>query len=328
MAVPLPHISSSNLALLGIIFTLLFFLYALFTSFIGGRRRKRVPPQPGGAWPVIGHLPLLTRKELIHNTLGKLADAYGPIFMLRLGTKKTLIVSGWEVAKECFTINDKNFASRPKFAAAKLLGYNYAMFGTSPYGSHWRHIRKIVMLELLANRRLQKLQHILRSEVQSSIEKLHDLCRANKKVLVKMEAWFEDITLNTIFRMVVGKRFSTAFEGSGGEEYHNALKDFFTLFTAFVPSDLFPFLRWFDFGGYKRAMKKTAKVMDEMHDKWLREHRERRNYGGVGKEEQDLMHIMLSITKDEDFSGYDVDTIIKSTCVVYLSNPTSKLIQD
>lgn len=28
-----------------------------------------------------------------------------------------------------------------------------------------------------------------------------------------MKKWFGDITLNTIFRMVVGKRFSTAFDG-------------------------------------------------------------------------------------------------------------------
>ncbi|XP_038897312.1 cytochrome P450 CYP82D47-like [Benincasa hispida] len=318
MNLPLADMSSSNLALPAIIFTLLLIiLYALFNSFIGGRH-KRLPPQPGGAWPVIGHLPLLTGKELIHNTLGKLADTYGPIFMLRLGTNKTLVVSGWEVAKECFTTNDKIFASRPKFAAAELLGYNYAMFGTSPYGSHWRHVRKIVMLELLANHRLEKLQHISRSEVQNSIERLHELCKSNKKALVEMETWFGDITLNTIFRMVVGKRFSTAFEGSGGEEYQNALKGFFNLFTAFVPSDLFPFLRWFDFGGYKKTMKKTAKVMDEMHDKWLREHREKRNFDGVGSEEQDLMHIMLSITKDEDFSGYDVDTVIKSTCLAMI----------
>ncbi|XP_038898814.1 cytochrome P450 CYP82D47-like [Benincasa hispida] len=312
----LPHISSSNLAQPAIILTLLFFLYALLILFRG--RHTRLPPQPGGAWPVIGHLPLLTGKELIHNTLGKLADAYGPIFMLRLGSNKTLIVSGWEVAKECFTTNDKKFASRPKFAAAELLGYNYAMFGTSPYGSHWRHVRKIVMLELLANHRLEKLQHIPRSEVQSSIETLHELCRSNKKALVEMETWFGDITLNSIFRMVVGKRFSTAFEESGGEKYHNAMKDFFNLFTVLVPSDLFPFLRWFDFGGYKKTMKETAKVMDEMLHKWLQEHREKRNSDGVGMEEQDFMHVMLSITEEEDFSGYDIDNVIKSTCLAVI----------
>ncbi|KAE8651314.1 cytochrome P450 CYP82D47 [Cucumis sativus] len=317
MDLPLLLISSSNFALPAILFTLLFFLYALFASFIHGRR-NRLPPQPDGAWPVIGHLPLLTGKELLHNTLGKFADNYGPIFMLRFGTKKTLIVSGWEVAKECFTTNDKIFASRPKFAAAQLLGYNYAMFGTSPYGSHWRHIRKIVMLELLANHRMNRLQHIPRLEVQNSIEELHELCRSNKKAVVEMEKWFGDITLNTIFKMVIGKRFSTTFEGCHGEEYQNALKDFFNLFIAFVPSDLFPFLRWFDFGGYKKSMKKTAKIMDEMHDKWLREHREKRNSDGLVIEDQDLMDIMLSITKDEDFSGYDVDTIIKSTCLAMI----------
>ncbi|XP_022940482.1 cytochrome P450 CYP82D47-like isoform X3 [Cucurbita moschata] len=314
----LPHISSTTIALPAI-FALLFFLYALFTIF--SAHRKRLPPQPRGAWPVIGHLPLLSGKEPHHTALGKLADVYGPIFMLRLGAHRTLIVSGWEVARECLTVNDKAFASRPKFAAAQLLGYDYAMFALSPYGSHWSHLRKIATLELLANHRLEKLQHIPRSEVQISIEKLHQFCKSNNggnKALMEMETWFGEMALNTIFRMVVGKRFTTAFEGSGGAEYRHALEDFFNLFTAFVPSDLFAFLKWFDFGGHKKAMKKTAKVLDKMLDKWLAEHRERRNSGEVTPEEQDFMHVMLSFIDNEEFPGYDADTVIKSTCLAMI----------
>ncbi|XP_022940481.1 cytochrome P450 CYP82D47-like isoform X2 [Cucurbita moschata] len=314
----LPHISSTTIALPAI-FALLFFLYALFTIF--SAHRKRLPPQPRGAWPVIGHLPLLSGKEPHHTALGKLADVYGPIFMLRLGAHRTLIVSGWEVARECLTVNDKAFASRPKFAAAQLLGYDYAMFALSPYGSHWSHLRKIATLELLANHRLEKLQHIPRSEVQISIEKLHQFCKSNNggnKALMEMETWFGEMALNTIFRMVVGKRFTTAFEGSGGAEYRHALEDFFNLFTAFVPSDLFAFLKWFDFGGHKKAMKKTAKVLDKMLDKWLAEHRERRNSGEVTPEEQDFMHVMLSFIDNEEFPGYDADTVIKSTCLALI----------
>ncbi|XP_023523574.1 cytochrome P450 CYP82D47-like [Cucurbita pepo subsp. pepo] len=313
-----PHISSPTIALPSL-FALLFFLYALFT--LCSPRRNRLPPQPRGAWPLIGHLTLLSGKEPNHTTLGKLADVYGPIFMLRSGANRILIVSGWEVARECFTVNDKAFASRPKFAAAQLLGYDYAMFALSQYGPYWSHLRKIATLELLANHRLEKFKHILRSEVQISIQKLHQFCKSNnggKKALMEMETWFGEIALNTIFRMVVGKRFTTAFEGSGGAEYRHALEDFFRLFTAFVPSDLFPFLKWFDFGGHKKAMKKTAKVLDEMLDKWLTEHRERRNSGEVAPEEQDFMHVMLSFIDNEEFPGYDADTVIKSTCLTMI----------
>ncbi|XP_022137974.1 cytochrome P450 CYP82D47-like [Momordica charantia] len=307
------HVSAAT------IFALLFFFYALFTiptRFVS--RRKNLPPEAGGGWPVIGHLHQLSGKEPAHTTLGKMADAHGPIFMLKLGTHRALVVSGWEIARECFTTNDKKFASRPKLAAAKLLGYEYAMFGTSPYGSHWKHVRKIATLEVLANHRLEKLQHIRRSEVESSIKRLHELC-VNKKVLVEMKAWFGEVTLNTIFRMVVGKRFSTAFEGSSGEQYQKALRDFLYLFGAFVPSDSFPFLSWLDLGGYEKAMKKTAKVLDEVLEKWLTEHKQRRISSGMEMDQGlDFMDVMLSTVKDEEFSDYDADTVTKATCLALI----------
>ncbi|XP_022150894.1 cytochrome P450 CYP82D47-like [Momordica charantia] len=311
-----PHVSAAILALL-------FLFYALFTiSSRFGTRRKNLPPEAGGGWPVIGHLHLLSGKEPAHATLGRMADAHGPIFMLRFGMHRALVVSGWEISRECFTTNDKKFASRPKVAAAKLLGYEYAMFGTSPYGSHWKHVPKIVTLEVLANHRLEKLQHIRKSEVESSIKRLNELCVINEggggKALVEMTTWFGDITLNTIFRIVVGKRFSTAFEGSGGEQYHKALSDFFDLFGAFIPSDSFPFLSWLDLGGYEKAMRNTAKVLDEVLDKWLKEHRERNSFDGVEMEEHDFMDVMLSTVKDDELSGYDVDTVAKATCLALI----------
>ena len=61
-----------------------------------------------------------------------MADKYGPIFTLRLGVHKTLVVSNWEMAKQCFTVNDKAFASRPKSVAFEVLGYNFSMIGFSP----------------------------------------------------------------------------------------------------------------------------------------------------------------------------------------------------
>nr|XP_023899749.1 uncharacterized protein LOC112011612 [Quercus suber] len=66
-----------------------------------------------------------------------MADKYGPIFTIWLGVHRTLVASSWEIAKECFTTNDKVFANRPKGVALEVLGYNYAMIGFSPYGKRF-----------------------------------------------------------------------------------------------------------------------------------------------------------------------------------------------
>ncbi|XP_023516810.1 cytochrome P450 CYP82D47-like [Cucurbita pepo subsp. pepo] len=317
----LTHILAAN-------FALLLFLYALFhiawTS-ITHRTNKRLPPEAGGALPVIGHLHKLSTTEPTHKTLAKMADAYGPIFTIRLGMSRALIVSNWEIVRECFTTNDRIFASRSKTLASKLLAYNYAAVGVSSYGPYWRHVRKITTLKLLTNHRLEQLQHIRISEVQSSIKKLHELCAdkgSNGKVLVEMKTWFGDLTLNTIFKMVVGKRFSTDFEGSDAAQCREALRDFLELFGVFVPSDSFPFLSWLDVGGYKKAMKRTAKVLDEMLAKWVEEHREKKKNlgeGGVITMEHDFMDGMLStINGAGELAGFDVDTVTKATCLTVL----------
>lgn len=57
-------------------------------------------------------------------------------------------------------------------------------------------------------------------------------------MLVERNKWFGELTLNTIFWVVVGKRFSTGFEGSNdggceGEQFLEAVLDFLELFGAF-----------------------------------------------------------------------------------------------
>ncbi|MQL76031.1 hypothetical protein Taro_008429 [Colocasia esculenta] len=56
----------------------------------------RLSLEPGGAWPVVGHLPLLRGKEIVALMLGRTADKYGPVFMLRLGAHRTLVISSQE----------------------------------------------------------------------------------------------------------------------------------------------------------------------------------------------------------------------------------------
>uniref|UniRef100_A0A7N2KSE1 Cytochrome P450 n=1 Tax=Quercus lobata TaxID=97700 RepID=A0A7N2KSE1_QUELO len=56
-----------------------------------------------------------------------MVDKYGSAFNIRLGSHRAFVVSSWEVAKDCFTINDKALASRPATVATKLMGYNYAV---------------------------------------------------------------------------------------------------------------------------------------------------------------------------------------------------------
>ncbi|KAI3474338.1 hypothetical protein Pfo_029167 [Paulownia fortunei] len=89
-----------------------------------------------GSWRVAinRHLFLLSGPDPLHISLSNMADNYGPVFSVRLGTRRGLIVNSWETAKECYRTNDVAFSNRPKTAAIGLMGYNFAMLGFSNYG--------------------------------------------------------------------------------------------------------------------------------------------------------------------------------------------------
>ncbi|ESW05360.1 hypothetical protein PHAVU_011G173200 [Phaseolus vulgaris] len=317
----LNYLNTSAIAFLSLILFCLFF-YNPFNFF-----QTKEAPTVAGAWPVLGHLPLLSGSKRPHRTLGALADKYGPIFTIQLGSKKALVINNWEMAKECFTTNDMAVSSRPKLIAIELMGYN-AMFGFVPYGPYWRELRKIVTLEILTTRRVEQLQHVRVSELQNSIKELHDVWCSQKSesgyALVELKQWFSHLAFNMVLRMVVGKRYF------GGENLDNekaqrcvkAVEEFMRLLGVFAVGDAVPWLRWFDFGGHEKAMKETAKELDSIIGEELEEHRKRKGLGEKDDEAQDFMEVMISLLDGRTIDGIDADTMIKSTVLAVIAAGT------
>lgn len=303
-------------------FFLLFYYYHHHRNLNSASRNKNPLPRAGGVLPIIGHLHHFGGEKLAHRTLAAMAEKHGPAFTIKLGSRENLVVSTMEMAKECFTTLDKVFADRPMIAATRIMTYGGAMFGFAPFGPHWRHMRKIATLQLLAHRRIDQLANVRASEIRTSLKELHDSTTAagGKALTVDMKPWFGDLTLNAFVRMVVGKRLVGTANG-GGEQ--KLVRDYFYYFGVFVLSDAIPSMGWLDFQGHEKSMKLIAEKLDLLMEEWLKEHRERRKKKS-GEEsrviDQDFMDVMLTILEGEsdDFPQFefDADTIIKSTCLV------------
>ncbi|KAJ9186653.1 hypothetical protein P3X46_002200 [Hevea brasiliensis] len=312
-----PTNATATVNFLILICSLIFWISRRFSRTAG---KKKGAPEAGGGWPLIGHLHHLGGPQPPHKVLDNMAGKYGPIFTIKMGMYRALVVSNWEITKECLTINDRAFANRPKILAMDLLAYNRAMFGFSSYGNYWRQTRKIATLELLSNHRLEMLKHVRESEVGTALKELYRLWEKKKNnsnmVLVEMKRWFADISLNVILRIIFGKSvgYMTTNQGEDNERLKEALRNFIDLSGKFVAADAIPFLRWLDIGGYERAMKKTAKDLDLIAEGWLKEHKEKKA-SGVKKGEEDFMGLMLDILDDDAqlVVGRDSDTVNKAT---------------
>ncbi|KAI3785521.1 hypothetical protein L1987_44640 [Smallanthus sonchifolius] len=291
------------------------------------KHKGKAVPEASGAWPIVGHFNLFRgSSDLPHRSLAAMAVKYGPIFAVRLGIHKVLVVHSWQVAKEIFTTHDVIISNRPKYLASKILGYNYGMFGFTPYGPYWREIRRIVSLELLSSRRLEQLKHVRISELDYSIKNLYALWKEKKdeegKVLVEMKKWFGEFNMNVILRMVAGKRYSGATNGEEDEEMKRSrevMREFFHFLGLFVVADALPFLGWLDLGGHEKAMRRVALEIDSMAGKWLHEHRSKRN-SKEAVEQKDFIDVMISAVETQGLTEYDSDTVIKSTAMVLIAS--------
>ncbi|KAA8543530.1 hypothetical protein F0562_021724 [Nyssa sinensis] len=301
----------------------LLLLYSLWRKRTHDHKSKGMsPPEPSGAWPLIGHLPLLGAQNPLARTLAALADNYGHIFKIRLGVYPVVVVSSWEAVKECFTTNDMAFAARPICTAGKYLGYNNAGFGFASYGPYWREMRKLALLELLSSRRLETLKQFRVSEVEISIRELYSLTRktdGDGPAKVVISQWIDELTLNIIVRMIAGKRYLRNEDGAKDEEerrFRRTIKEFMYISGASVLSDVIPFslLKWIDFQSHIKSMKRISKELDSIFESWVQEHLQK----GVEREkgdEQDFIDVMLSAIDDTLVcdSGYTRETIVKAT---------------
>ncbi|KAL2319298.1 hypothetical protein Fmac_028267 [Flemingia macrophylla] len=289
----------------------------------GSKKRKgNKVPEPRGALPLIGHLHLLNARIPYFRTFSVMAEKYGPIFSVKLGCRPTLVVNSREIAKECLITNDKVFASRPDTSAGRFLGYNHALFGLAPYGDYWREMRKISTLEIFSSYRLEKLKHVRDTEIFSLVKDLFSLATKVKgSSEVPISNLLEHMTFNIIVRMIAGKRFegsTVTQEDNEGWKLRKAIKDATYLCGVFVVADAIPSLSWSDFQGHVSFMKRTAKKMDLILEKWLEEHvrkREEDENGGCS----DFMDVLISTFQgQEEICGYKREIVIKATSLLLI----------
>lgn len=284
---------------------------------------KLLAPEPSGALPILGHLHLLGGRQTVARTLAAMSDKYGPVFTIRIGMFRNLVVSNHESAKECLATNDRIFATRPKSYIGKYLSYDHAGFGFAPYGAYWREMRKLAMVELLSTHRLATLKHVHISEADAFINNLYCFCKKNPNQKISIGHRLGVLTLNMMLRVIAGKRY---FSDDGSEvdqeaqHFMRLSKEFSYLLGVNTLSEVVPFLKWTDMWSWQvKSMKRLSKELDSLVETWVDEHKLKRLKTGSASANinEDFIDVMLSVIEDDSMFGHKRDDIIKATSTVY-----------
>ncbi|CAO2177468.1 unnamed protein product [Urochloa humidicola] len=248
-------------------------------------------PSPPSRLPVIGHLHLVG--SLPHVSLRDLAAKHGRdgLMLLRLGAVPTLVVSSASAAQAVLRTHDHVFASRPYSAISDILFYGSSDIVFSPYGEHWRQVRKIATTHLLTNKKVRSYRHAREQETMLVLAKIHDAAMVHTAVdLTELLGAFSN---DIICHAVSGKLFK--------EEGHNKLfrelvKINSTLLGGFNAEDYYPVLAKLDI--IKRMLCAKAhrvnRRWDELLNKLIDSHASRPVSERNG-EESDFIDVLLSV---------------------------------
>ncbi|XVF71422.1 hypothetical protein PTKIN_Ptkin12aG0036000 [Pterospermum kingtungense] len=102
--------------------------------------------------------------------------------------------------------NDIVLANRPKSIIGKYLSYNYTTLSASPYGDHWRNLRRIGAIEIFSSSHLNSFTIVRKDEIRRLLVKISRDSRQDF-AKVELKSTVTDLTFNNIMRMVAGKRY-------------------------------------------------------------------------------------------------------------------------
>ena len=273
--------------------------------------RFNLPPGPPSR-PIVGHLHLM--KPPIHRLLQSFANKYGPIFSLRFGSRRVVVITSSSLVQEAFTgQNDINLSSRPFQLTAKYVAYNYTTVGTSPYGDHWRNLRRICSLKILSSNRLTSFLYIRKDEIRRMLTRLsrdaHSDDDGSRFTHVELEPLLSDLTFNNIVRlMVAGKRYygDDVDNKEEAERFKKLVHDISMYSSANNSRDYLPVLKLFG-NKFEKEVKALGKSMDDILQRLLDECRR-------DKDGNTMVNHLLSLQQQEP--DYYTDVIIKGLMMV------------
>jgi cytochrome P450 len=282
----------------------------------GDKAAQRLPPSPP-AVPFLGHLHLV--KTPFHAALARLAARHGPVFSMRMGSRRAVVVSSPDAAKECFTEHDVAFANRPLFPSQKLVSFGGNTLSMASYGPYWRNLRRVAAVHLLSAHRVSCMSPVISAEVRSMVRRLNRAA-AGGAARVQLKRRLFELSLSVLMETVARTKTSRT-EANADTDMSPEAQVFKQIIDDVVPYlgtanlwDYLPVLRWFDVFGVRNKLMDAVNRRDVFLGGLIDAERRRVAAGGDGSEKKSVIAVMLSLQKSEP-EAYS-DTTIMSLCAV------------
>ncbi|KQK03396.1 cytochrome P450 71A1 [Brachypodium distachyon] len=300
----------SPLALVLLVPALVVSLVYLFRRPAPPQDGRQLPPSPGRGLPLIGHLHLLG--SLPHRSLRALAEAHGPVMLLRLGRVRAVVVSSAAGAEEVMKARDLAFASRPPSVMAERLLYGRDV-AFAPYGEYWRQARRICVVHLLNTRRTLSFRRVREEEAAALVQRVRDASAAAMDACEPLVAYANTVVSRAAFGDDTARGLYR--DGDRGRELRKVFDDFVQLLGTAPMEELVPCLGWVDtVRGVDARIRRTFEALDGVLEKVIDDRRRRRQPGSRRKGDdgvdghKDFVDVLLDVNETDGEAGVRLDT--------------------
>jgi len=288
-----------DLLLLTVVFVVSCFVIArcLRSGRKDGGRVLLLPPSPPPL-PITGNLHQLGRSHY-HRRLRELARRHGPLFLLRLGSVPTVVVSSAAVAEEVLRTQDHVFCSRPPQRTARGLLYGCRDVAFSPYGERWRQLRRIAALRLLSARRVDSFRALQEEEVASFLDRIR-AAGAHREDGRRAGVNLSELLVGLTYAVISKAAFGNRLGGMEPGAVRAMMEETSELLETIAVGDVFPRLPVGGLGdeGLDARIKRTAAKLDAVMVGALQEHEKGGGGAGNDGEADDLLDDLLSAVKE------------------------------
>ena len=182
----------------------------------GTMRLRSIDELPGPRrWPILGNLPQV-RMAHIHRDIERWCPLYGPVFRVRLGPTRLLVVADHEIVKTVLRDRPDRFTR-----SARLREMSIEMGGTpglfSAEGDAWRHQRRMVMAGF-APGNIRAFLPLLRKVTQRLQSRWRKAARSG--LWIDLQADLKRFTVDAIAGLAFGTEVNTLESGDDVIQRH------------------------------------------------------------------------------------------------------------
>ncbi|KAL1295870.1 cytochrome P450 CYP73A100 [Arachis ipaensis] len=198
LSIPFPS-SNFVVAIATLVFTL--FLY------LNKNSSTTLPPGPLSV-PIFGNW-LQVGNDLNHRLLASYSQHYGPVFLLKLGSKNLVVVSDPELATQVLHSQGVEFGSRPRNVVFDIFTGNGQDMVFTVYGDHWRKMRRIMTLPFFTNKVVHNYSNMWEEEMDLVVHDLNGNVEKVRSEGIVIRRRLQLMLYNIMYRMMFDAKFES-----------------------------------------------------------------------------------------------------------------------